>query len=512
VELDDIVLGLHFLNLPFEVMPNASKLPGTLQDLGLQHSRIALLYALGHEDVIRREGFFPSDLSDDDIHDFFKKWKAQPAADEISSTPMLSEGDTCTLRSIILGAEVAIRTSTNEVSVGIAESLLAAVEAFAATSTEQDILPHRERLTLLVQSSDKIQGAPQTEESNNNDFDFLISHPSNLKIDSVTLSNQFTDWLQISISTIMAHLFIIHDVDTWLKRIAGDERGFSRALQFSNSNLLGRRVLGDPRRIRLQDWIDDQCADYPVLRTTPWCSNWSTSTSPPDATDQERQDEDTHEHRDISQMRHTDRRVVSPIDVALWDKAKWTASLFMTSPSMPPVLGLGFENLTAGERIFAAWKQQAGSDGADKLIAFSFIRGVSRRRLAEYVIVVSPSRSRMSSGAEGQLLLFVSRVNRMSPESSDNLERFIASYRQLGCYYIAPIKWDPSSPTIPVPSKRHAILMCNLSVREAWEIDANDPDIVGLSADDDPVVPTGLEDPPVFRALKQLAQFRSTRQ
>ena len=493
-------------------MPNASKLPDTLQDLGLHQSRIALLYALGHEDVIRNEGYFPPDLSDADIHDFFEKWKAQPAADEISSTPMLSEGDSCTLRTIILGAEIVIRTSTTEVSVGIAESLLAAVEAFAATSTEQDILPHRERLTLLVQSSDKIQGAPQIGESNDNDFDFLVSHPSNLKIDSVVLSNQFTDWLKISISKIMAHLFIIHDVDTWLERIAGDERGFSRALQFSNSNLLGRLVLGDPRRIRLEDWLDDQCADYPMLRTTPWCSNLSASTCPPDSTDQERQDKDTHQHREISQMRHTDRRVISPIDVALWDKAKWTASLFMTSQSMPPVLGLGFENLTAGEKIFEAWKQQAGSDGADELIAFSFIRGVSRQRPAEYVIVVSPSRSRMSSGAEGQLLLFVSRVNRMSPKSSDNLERFIASYGQMGCYYIAPVKWDPSSPIVPVPSMRQTILMGNLSVREAWEIDSNDPDIVGLSADDDPVVPTGLEDPPVFRALKQLAQFRSTRQ
>lgn len=48
-------------------------------------------------------------------------------------------------------------------------------------------------------------------------------------------------------------------------------------------------------------------------------------------------------------------------------------------------------------------------------------------------------------------------------------------------------------------------------MREAWEIDENDPDIVILDLEDPPIIPSGKKDVPANRALALLAKRKSSR-
>ena len=45
------------------------------------------------------------------------------------------------------------------------------------------------------------------------------------------------------------------------------------------------------------------------------------------------------------------------------------------------------------------------------------------------------------------------------------------------------------------------ITMTDLVQRQAWQIDENDPDSVAIFSDDDPIIPEGVDEPPVYRAL-----------
>jgi hypothetical protein len=61
---------------------------------------------------------------------------------------------------------------------------------------------------------------------------------------------------------------------------------------------------------------------------------------------------------DFERMPHGARRVVSVIDIPLWDKAHWQAAIYAGSndPRQLPILALGFEDDKAGIQIFEGWR------------------------------------------------------------------------------------------------------------------------------------------------------------
>jgi hypothetical protein len=60
----------------------------------------------------------------------------------------------------------------------------------------------------------------------------------------------------------------------------------------------------------------------------------------------------------------------------------------------------------------------------------------------------------------------------------------------------AHVGWGKSS-----VAYRLAIQKSGLFVRNAWEIGMGDIDVIGLSPDDDPIVPAGVENPPCNEVL-----------
>ena len=51
--------GYSLAKSSMEALPSVTRLPSTLQRLGLDHARLALLFALGHEQILREEGYIP---------------------------------------------------------------------------------------------------------------------------------------------------------------------------------------------------------------------------------------------------------------------------------------------------------------------------------------------------------------------------------------------------------------------------------------------------------------------
>ena len=161
LEMQEGVLGIHLLNLPFEALSSVTRLPDALERLGLVPARMALLFALGHDQGLRNEGYIPASEDSDAVQTFFELWQDQPAAEDIPPQPELADGTTCFLKATILGSELVVETPNSAISVSIAESLLGALEAFLSTSDDQDVLPYRERMTIVFSASRQLTGGPQ---------------------------------------------------------------------------------------------------------------------------------------------------------------------------------------------------------------------------------------------------------------------------------------------------------------------------------------------------------------
>ena len=64
---------------------------------------------------------------------------------------------------------------------------------------------------------------------------------------------------------------------------------------------------------------------------------------------------------------------------------------------------------------------------------------------------------------------------------------------------------------LKMPSAQLSIAKRQLDIREAWQIGENDPDVVALYQDDEPIIPAGVTDPPVNKALIRKRSDRQKR-
>lgn len=208
-------------------------------------------------------------------------------------------------------------------------------------------------------------------------------------------------------------------------------------------------------------------------------------------------------------MKHTDRTVLSPIQLDLWNKAGWHGTAFMVHPQLPgPLLALHFRDAGAARRIFEDWHERWGREGSDENVRISIITGVDQKEPFAYSMQVAPVfRTGLVQG--GKTFLSLSRYMRLNATTPDNLNNFLVAYHKAGEFGLVPAITPPGQ-AFPEPMYDLIQPRRMLEVRPAWTIEEHDPDLSVLQDDDDPIIPEDQADPPVRRAMAQLMAFRGS--
>jgi len=167
-EAQDLALALLLLKTDLPELMELRFLPDVLEHLNLLYSRMALLYALGYEDLLRSEGSVPPDESSDALLSTFTDFMKQSAVADLPLGPTALGGGSLTLVSPVLGCRVIARAEPDYESQRLAERILAGAEALFATSLHEEIFPYREELTIEIRRDVTHQGAPK------------IAHPASL--------------------------------------------------------------------------------------------------------------------------------------------------------------------------------------------------------------------------------------------------------------------------------------------------------------------------------------------
>ncbi len=498
------VLGIQFLNVPFSQISALEPLPDALARLDLEMPRLAVLYALGHEKRVNEECFAEAPKNPKDMLDFFERWQDQPAREDLPSEPSLNEGARAMVRSIILGAEFVIDCPNDAAAIGVAESLLGAMEAFMATSDERDVLPHAEKTVIRVRKVKEQSNGPSFVWTDN----VAGVHAEIVTGESVDFQNkealtQFTDFLCETTLTIAARRFIIRDTEAWMKKVAGEERGLARAAMLGNVVAIGRNLFGGDAKVRLSKWVGDNDKHYDCLRDQHWRPNRSVAkrdvskepirlgNGPP-----------PEELMDTSQRKHTQRKVFSPIDIPVWDKAGWGGTCYGWDDRQPPFMGLMFKNLEAGKKIFTAWRARWGREEADDALRITIVTGICKSNPHHYGVIVGPNIDRITADFRtGDTFSMVSRINRMTPATSENLTNFLKVFNEFDAFFLMPAQLPSGNQSAPEIEFKLALLKRHLHIRPAWQIGENDHDIVALDDDEYPFIPEGVLDAPVIKAI-----------
>ncbi len=506
------MIGALLLRTPFQELAAIDRLPDALDRLAIPFARAALLYPMGYEDELRAEGYIPAEETTDGVTNFFNDWYAKGTVIGLPDKPDYALGDRVYMRSHVLGCEVTLETANNLTSIGIAEAILGTLEALLATSLNHRMLPLLDRLVVRVFPEEISDGVPKLEFVDEDGEPVgLVTHPKRLVFNDREEATSFPSWLKDSVIRIMLKFTVPAEYEAWGKAVFEDESAFARSLTFSNIPVMLGNLFGEKSELSIDDWIESGDRSYPPKGL----ASWTPPEEPSDVRslgDARRGEGDPPEgFFDPEKLRHSDMKVVSPIDIKKWDAARWDAVMFIVVPSddkqYPPILGLSYKNREPARSIFEGFIKRFGKDDLENALCITIVRGVSAKNPLAYGVIVGPNMEKMPMRS-GNFVMFASRIQWMYPSSQKNLDGFLEAFHLHKRYLLVPSHF-PTRNSTPDPMFDLALGKHHLKLREAWKIGENDPDTSVLDLDDPPFIPPDQPNAPVLKAIEQLRRFRT---
>jgi hypothetical protein len=503
----DAILGILFLKTGIIGLRLLSSLPPALDRLGLERSRMALLYSLGYEDFLRKEGTIPETETQQGVQDFFLKWIKQPASKDLPAEPELGAEAEVLLRSLVLGCQVEARVANTFDSLCLGERILASLESLLATSLEKGVFPHCEEFNMRIEPSKKVDRLGYRLEPSSSGDILVVSQP----VEPPSASKRSVDarWLQDLVVEIALRIALPRDPKEFAGRVFGQEQAFGRAITFSDPSVPLGNIVGSSPRMRVSDWRGQEGdQQYPPLRKDVWSHGLELPASDKDSrifddAGKFGEGEPPPGLLDFSAVKHTETRVFSLIDMPTWDKARWIGIGYAIGPDLsePPILGLAFRDAEAAKKIFSNWRAKLGEVDEEEQLHVALVLGVDKKHPPSYAAVIGSNPS--TSNTSGiHHFVSVSRIHRMDPPDSKNLDAFLARFDRVGGYWLVPAQFDGESKQ-PKFFFDLSIAKRTLRVLPAWKLGQNDPDSLALRPEDDPIIPEGVEDAPVLGLLER---------
>lgn len=183
--------------------------------------------------------------------------------------------------------------------------------------------------------------------------------------------------------------------------------------------------------------------------------------------------------------------ITGPINVELWDKAKWRGTFYFYHPDRIPVFGLGFKNESAAREIFKGWHRRYGERDEYEELRVAVIEGDIKGEDPGYTVHVGTNWKQVSKRLEEHgfqsdrdYLMCISRMNRMNPPSdSKNLEMFKELYRRTKSYLLIPGILSEDKTQVK-PIFELGILKGSVIFKNVDDIGENDEDKVVLKTGD----------------------------
>ncbi|MBH9665132.1 hypothetical protein [Burkholderia multivorans] len=147
----ECMLGILMLASSLSQLKEMAGLPEVLEAQGLFMAKGFLLYALGYRDELRNEGFTVERWTDDDIDRFMCMAFGQPGRLQMPERPQIEADSSVNYHSTVLGCEISVEAPATIDGISTAEAVLAAIEAFFATSLNEQVMPYRPMARIVVE-------------------------------------------------------------------------------------------------------------------------------------------------------------------------------------------------------------------------------------------------------------------------------------------------------------------------------------------------------------------------
>ena len=488
VSLMDAVLAILVLRTPWSDLPKLDCAPGLLERLDLHVCRIAALFLLGYEEAVKYETGF------DEPDKAFTKLLGQPAANDVAEHADWGVRWPFRLRTILFGCRIEVLVAKGRASLLLGETVLAFVESFLATSSiGSKQLSARPELCLEVVAKDDAKQPFEYElvEDDTGEVKIVISHarsPARI-VDETYVRKTMELFAQL-----MAQLWMPMQPED-LESLFVEERAPDRASLTAQLPLVYEGVLGKEAKVEAKDWMALGTESMALRRSAPWRP--AADPTPSRAEDSTKDTRRASPTSGVDAARHRDMKVLSVLNLPLWDSARWNGLgyTFARYPDDVPQMHFLFEDIEAGRKIFLGWLKRFGAVDQNETIGLTLITGVDRDYPDRYRLAVSHRETDLPDSNARFLGLSV-RFHEMNPRDAHNLAQFLERYKRLGHYRIAPTDLRGAGRRVEIKQPEISIEKRLLKIVPAWTIGPDDFLRAALQGITNPVVPRGEEDPP----------------
>jgi hypothetical protein len=495
----DAFISQIILNTNYNTLKEMSSFPECLDHFGFIASSGNLIFALGHVETFEKK--YEATV-DEELTDYLIKLRdfdfgAKPCGANHSF------GRRCTYNTNISGCRIAITFPNRSPFHDFSISLLSILEGVFATCVVDKLYPKEATLAIDISADDDVFSiSHETEICHGQLIVNLICSGFNDLLSLSRNQNQIQNWSNVFVLKILPELFVFHDTNQ-IEKMLFNDGALDRLSPLSASIFASTNVLGNNIDCEVSSLFttNDSAVKYHLIRDQPW-----------DFTYPKKNLESNHSKIKFGKgrppsvlendetIRHDDFSIQNLIKPRLWDQAKWKGVAFLNPINNIPGLCLVFDNKSHGMSIFDNLIYEVGINDENGRIKITILKGVSSANPAHYRIIISESFSALNTHKR---ITMISRVHTMTPDTPENIDRFIEHYNRVGaCFFGCDSMLMDVTDVNP---KKFGIFTKNVTLKWAWQIEENDPDIVALKADDVIFVPDGI-DPPVKKILDTLKQ------
>ena len=483
--LTDGCLSTRILHLETFHTDELQYLPDLLEKLELYLSCHAALYKLGHTDKILNDR---DDISNEqDLDSYYRMVANQPFVEQILHQTSFMSEDELHLSSDILGCKFLIIFSKDIEILLVAETLLAFLEGFFATSMNE-LMSFTETIIINLKRSEEIYSLEFTYNELNGEYDVSVN------TFNVTTESKSCIWdslLELVTDILIKH-FIAKDLEHFVSNLFEKEEINERLSLIIKHRDLSINLLGDKPKLFFNDWQN-------YLKPEKYISIQKKYI----AYNQDiKEVKKEFQKKDIDKLRHDEIETQSVIDIPLWNTAKWKGFGFLFHPQEGLGIILAYENADAGVKIFEKWINKFGKEDKLDLIRISIIKGVDENNPYWYRVHVSSNIETKNSLQPNKLFFVASRIHEMNANSPENLNNLTMYLNNTNKYKLYPAKVSHSGNKIE-PFFDKSILKTILTIKNAWEIGENDFDRAVINENDRPIIPVGNKKAPVLKILNK---------
>ena len=434
--LMDAVLGMLVLRTAWPDVPKLDRAPGVFEALGLYTSRLAAMFLLGYEAAVKSETGF------DEPEEFFAKLLGQPAARDVAERADWGMRWPFSLRTVLFGCRIEVLVREGLSSLLLGETVLAFVESFLATSgMAKGQLSARAELCVEVVARDEARQPFEHElvEDDAGEVKIVVAHP---KGPVNVMDERYVRTMVRLLAEVLGQLWMPVRTED-LERLFAEERAQDRASLTAQLPVAFSGVLGEAAKVEVKDWMAQGSESLALRRQAPWRA---AAADPPSAPAEEGDARGGvarvgRPASGVDAARHRDMKVLSVLNLPLWDAARWKGLAYPFARGRADVPGMYFlfEDIDAGRKIFRSWLRKFGAVDRDDTIGLTLVTGVDSAHPDWYQLVVG-YRDADVLKSEAKFLGFSSRIQEMNPPDGRNLRQFLERYWRLGRYRIAPVE------------------------------------------------------------------------